>query len=122
MYTMRENEIARRVGEGVANEFAEGHKDGAARLLVMWHASPIFVFAAEGRKVGHDLLKTRTMPLSVTAEHAERLLSRVERTLLSAAFDLDFAGLGKSKSTPRSTAADRSVRPTPTPSAARHSR
>ena len=43
------------------------------------------------------------MPLSVTAEHAKGLLSRVERTLLSAAFDFDFAGLGKSKSTPRST-------------------
>jgi hypothetical protein len=39
------------------------------------------------------------MPLSVTAEHAKGLLSRVERTLLSAAFDFDFAGLGKSKST-----------------------
>ena len=63
MDTMYENEIARRVGEGIADEFAEGHKDGAARLLVMWHAPPIFVFAAEGRKVGHNLLKARSMPL-----------------------------------------------------------
>ena len=71
MYTVRENEIARRVGEGIADEFAEGHKNRTARLLVMRHAPPILVFAAEGMKVGHDSLKARTMPPSVTAERAK---------------------------------------------------
>src|SRR5271166_2248479 len=59
METMRENQIARRVGEGIADELAESHKDRTARLLVMWHAPPIFVFAAEGRSVGHSPLKPR---------------------------------------------------------------
>src|SRR5580704_15933287 len=57
MYTMRENEIACLVGEGITNEFAEGHKDSAARLLVMRHAPSIFVFAAESGRVGHDSIE-----------------------------------------------------------------
>jgi hypothetical protein len=92
---MRENEMACRVGEGIVDEFAEGHKDRVTRLLVVWHAPPIFIFAAEGRMVGHDLLKAQIMALSVTGKHAISSLSRVERTLLSAAFDfvLVFSGL-----------------------------
>jgi hypothetical protein len=93
MYAMRENEMACSVGERIVDEFAEGHKDRVTWLLVVWHAPPIFVFAAERRMVGHDLLKTRTMALSVTGVHPTSSLSSVERTLLSAAFDFDFGFL-----------------------------
>ena len=87
---MRQNEIARRVGEGIANEFTESHENGMTRLLVMWHAPPIFVFACKDGRVGHDLWKARTSPAVGDARTSKLFTFRVGRTLLSAAFDFDF--------------------------------
>jgi hypothetical protein len=39
MYAMGGNEIARGVRDGIADEFAEGYKNGTAWLLTMWHAA-----------------------------------------------------------------------------------
>ena len=55
IYAMRENQVARRVGKGIADEFAESHEDGTAGFLVMRHAAPITVFAGKDRRVGHNL-------------------------------------------------------------------
>jgi hypothetical protein len=57
---MRENQIARCGGEGIANEFAESHEDGMAWLLVVRHAPPIFVFAGKNRRIGHNRLQPQT--------------------------------------------------------------
>jgi len=93
---MRENEIARRVGEGIADEFAESHKDGTARLLVMRHAPRYSYLRLRTGESAILYRRREPWPLSVTAEHAKSLLSRVERTLLSAAFDVGSCGLGES--------------------------
>jgi hypothetical protein len=54
---MRQNEVARRVGEGIADELTESHKDGMARLLIMRHAPPIFVFVSEDGGVDHTTIQ-----------------------------------------------------------------
>src|SRR5271157_2674513 len=88
---MREYKIARRVGEGIANEFTESHEDGMTRLLVVWHAPPIFVFAGKDGRVGHDRLKPRTRSAVGDGRTSKVFVFHVGRTLLSAAFDFDFA-------------------------------
>src|SRR5713226_4254402 len=119
VHAVRQNEIARRVRERIADELTESHKRGTPCQLVMWHTAAVFVFVGEDSGVDHTPFKGEPRELSVTPEHSK--CSFVGRTLLSAALevdfdlevgsDFDFRKWEGSKSTPKSTAAVKSVRP-----------
>ncbi len=59
METVRKNDIACWAGEGSANELAESYKQGTARLLVMRHAPPVFIFAFKVARNSHGPFQCR---------------------------------------------------------------
>jgi hypothetical protein len=61
MDTMREKEIARRVGERFPDQFAERDKQRPSEVLEMRQPAPVIIFASRG--FSHASLQCRNQPV-----------------------------------------------------------